>query len=456
MRSVEALRRRVPRGPFARSVLTLAAGTGLAQVIVVLSAPVLTRLYSPADYGLFSVATSIMSILIAVTCLRYEFSLPLPREDETAANLLALAFLVNLAMSLVAFVALWLTGGWIESVLGAGALGPWIVLIALGQFGGGAVSILGTWAIRTKTFSEIAAMRMTQAIALVTVQVTLGVAGFGIPGLLAGDVAGRISGSGRLARSAWRTNAAAFRRVSRAGMAAGARRYVRFPLFSSPSALLNVLGLRLPLLAIVALFDASAAGRYALADRVSSIPLTLVAGAVAQVYLGEAAQGAREHPAEVRGLFVRTTVSLTRMAIVPAIVLAGLAPMLAGPVLGSAWTETGVFIAVLVPMYFVTFIATATGETLYVLERQDLQLVREVVRVVLLGGAVPLAAVLHLSIVGAIAMLSAAGCITYLVYGSISWYAIIRAPSHPHRTQPSAVDQGVAADAGQTVGSSAP
>jgi O-antigen/teichoic acid export membrane protein len=417
-----------PLGEFARAVLTLAAGTGIAQIIVIASSPILTRLYTPADYGVFSVAMAMTTILIAVTCLRYEFAVVLPEADETAANVVALALVVNLVMGAASFVFLALAGASILTVLGAATLGPFVLLVSLGQVGGGAGTTMINWAVRTKTFSEIAALRLAQAAALVTVQVGLGLAGLGTAGLLFGDVAGRISGSSRLARSAWRTNAAAFRRVSWTGIRSVAQRYWRFPVFSSPSALLYALGLQVPLLLLVAYYGAAAGGRYALADRGCSIPLTLVAAAVGQVYLAEAARNARERPEAVRSLFLRTTRSLARMAIGPALLLGLLAPFTAGLVFGSAWSETGLFVAILAPMYFTAFVTTATGDTLYVLERLDLQFVREVARVVLLGGAVPLAAFCGLSTIGAVTVLSVAGFLTYILYGLISWYAIVDAP----------------------------
>jgi hypothetical protein len=83
-------------------------------------------------------------------------------------------------------------------------------------------------------------------------------------------------------------------------------------------------------------------------------------------------------------------------------------------------------------MYFVSFVTTATGEVLYVVERQDLQLLREIIRLSLLGGAIPLAAALELPALAAVAVLSAAGCLTYVLYGLISWYAL----RHHHLPEP--------------------
>ena len=438
MRIADRVRSRLPHGDFGRGVVTLVAGTGLAQIIVIASSPIFTRLYSPADYGAYAVALSILSILISVTCLRYEFAIPLPEDDVVAAHVLALSLLIAAGMSLASGIVLWLVGPWLFAMVGATVLSPYALLLSLGQFGGGVVSAFTNWAIRTKTFSQIAATRLTQSGTLVSVQIALGIAGFGAIGLLIGDVAGRISGSSRLARAAWRSNASSFRQVSRMGVLAAAQRYRRFPIFSSGSALLANVGVQMPVLFMVAFYGTTVGGQFALAQRVGAIPITLVAAAVGQVFIADAARLAHDEPKAVRTLFGRTTRNLARLAIGPAGLVAILAPILAGPVLGANWAETGVFVAILVPSFYLEFVMAATGDLLYVLERQDLHLAREILRFCLIGGAVPLAATVGLPPTGAVMVVSAAGCLTYGLYGLISWRAIVR---HRGRT-PTVADEG--------------
>ena len=438
---VGRLRRFLPQGEFGRGILTLVGGTGAAMVVVTACSPILTRLYSPSDFGIYAVATSILAILITVTCLRYEFAIPLPATDVAAANLLALAVITAVVVSLASGVVLWLAGPWLLALFGAPGLGPYVPLLTIGQLGGGIVSVFTNWAVRTKTFSEIALNRLTQSGTLVAVQIGLGIVGLGTGGLLVGDVAGRAAGSSRLARVAWRSDAASFRRVSRAGILFAAQRYRRFPALSAPSALLNTLAMQSPLLLIVALYGADVGGQYALADRLCSLPLTLVAGAVGQVFVSMTARLAREQPAALRTRFARTTRSLARVAIGPAIVLAVVAPVLAGAVFGQAWGEAGLFVTILTPMYYLTFVASPTGEILNILERQRLLLGREVLRFGLLGGAIPFAAMMHLPPVGAIAALSLAGCLTYSLYGLISWRAIVTYQAQPQLTPTTDVGQ---------------
>lgn len=424
MTFVRRIHNRVTRGDFSRNVATVVAGTGLAQLVMILTSPILTRLYAPSDYGTWAVATSILSVLITISCLRYEYAIPLPVSDVEAANILALSLLINLVFSLCVGVALWLTGGLILAALGASALSPYWFLISIGQVGGGVVSVFINWAVRTKTFTEIAATRLLQSVSLVGVQVSLGLLGAGAVGLLAGDAAGRAAGSSRLARSAWRSDAAAFRQVSRVGIRAAAGRYRRFPIYSNASALLATLGAQVPVLMLVVGYGTETGGLFALAARVSAIPLTLIAGAVGQVFVAEAARLARWDSSELRNLFALTTIKLAKVAIVPSVAVGLVAPILAGPVFGGAWGDAGLFMAILVASYFMEFVVGATGDVLYVVERQDLQLLREVIRFAMLAGAVPVALWLGLPALSAVALLSGAGVVTYGLYGAITWVAV--------------------------------
>ena len=100
--------RLLPRASFARSVGVLAGGTAVAQGIGVLALPLITRLYTPEDFSVLAVFSSIVAIVSVAACLRLEIAIPLPETDEDAANLLALALIFCTVASLAACIAIWL------------------------------------------------------------------------------------------------------------------------------------------------------------------------------------------------------------------------------------------------------------------------------------------------------------------------------------------------------------
>jgi O-antigen/teichoic acid export membrane protein len=434
MHVIRRWRSLLPRGELQRGLVALVGGATFAQALIVASAPIVTRLYSPSEVGVYSVASSLLSVLTVVTCLRYEWSIPLPESDVAAANALSLCLLISAALSILVGIVLWTAGEPLVGLVGASVLRPYVLLIMLGQAGGGVALAFTNWAIRTRAFSEIAATDLTQSATQAVAQVGLGLAHMGAIGLFVGAIAGIFTAATRLSRAAWHTHASAFRGVSWSGIRFAASRYRRFPIFSSGSALINGLGEQAPLLLLVAIYGTSVGGHFALAVRVSALPVSLIAGAVSQVYVSETARLAREDPAGLRAVFGRTIRSLALAAIGPFALLAVVAPLLAGPVFGGAWAIAGVYVALLVPMYYLQLVTSPTGGTLDVLERQDLHLTREVLRLCFVGVAALAADALHLTPVVAVGVFGVAGCLTYTVYGLASWQAIVSAPARRARS----------------------
>ena len=66
--------------PLLRATLTLMAGGALAQALPLLLGPLLTRLYSPTQFGLYHLFAAVAANVAVVACARYEHALPLAQR----------------------------------------------------------------------------------------------------------------------------------------------------------------------------------------------------------------------------------------------------------------------------------------------------------------------------------------------------------------------------------------
>lgn len=89
------LKARLGQGGFARNVATLAGGAAVAQFLPVLFTPLLTRLYSPADFGVLTQFVAWLSNLVVIATWRYDMAVVLPEEEADAMRLMVLALLFN-------------------------------------------------------------------------------------------------------------------------------------------------------------------------------------------------------------------------------------------------------------------------------------------------------------------------------------------------------------------------
>ena len=168
------------RGGFVRSVMVLVSGTALAHGITAAAMPILSRLYSPADFGLLAVFSACLGIVSAVACLRFELAIAL-------ADLLWLSVLCCLVISAVLALPALLAPAAVAHSLGQPALAPFVGLLPLGFLLAGCYSALQFWHVREKHFGWLAKTRIGQSAGSAGAQIGMGVASAGPIGLLIGQ-----------------------------------------------------------------------------------------------------------------------------------------------------------------------------------------------------------------------------------------------------------------------------
>lgn len=398
----------------ARSIATMAAGASLAQVVAVMAAPVLTRLYSPAQFGVYGLATSAVGIASVVATLRYEQAIPLPEADADGAALAIAASIIAVLVAIVAGVAVFATVSWFgpDQQLNSLTLG---VCVAMSVWGIGWGQVAGALAARTRDSRAVSSIRVAQVSAVAAAQIGLGMSWLSF-GLIAGDSAGRTVGlvgaAGIVRRWASAMNRARRLEKIRTVMV----RYRRFPLVGSWSALINMITLQAPMLGVLAIYGATSGGAFVLVQRVATLPIAVVGVAVSQGYLMEVVAAGQDR---LTSLQVQYDSIERRLFVVgtPIAVLAVLLGPMAFPILfGSEWTMAGAILAISAPLYLAQLVTSPAGVTLDVLERQDLHAIRELIRLALVLGTLVGCAFLRPSLEVCTGALTVAGVVGYVVY----------------------------------------
>ena len=409
---------------FRLKVLQVAGGSAVAQALLVLAAPALTRLYTPADFGVLAVYMSLLALLVVLASLRYEFALPIADDEGDAIHLLAVCLVLVATTTALAALLLFLLRDRVLAWTATPGLRPYLGLVPLGVLGMGCYQVFTCWAIRKGGYARIARTRVTQSLTQVGLQLGLGALVRGPLGLLVGHAAGRTNGTRALAMLDWRHDWACLRQVRLARMWQVTVRFRRFPWLSSGSALMNACNLRLPALLLAVAFGPAVAGCFILAQRVFALPSSVIGEAVAQVYFGEFAQQAQRDRHGLMVLFRGTVRRMFLLGLPLMLGAMGAGRYLFPLVFGRDWREAGIFVVALAPMALAQFTAACADTTLMVLERQDLALYRELLRSGLLLSGILVAARLHWAPRPAIFLFGATGTLAYAVYGLVTWYAI--------------------------------
>lgn len=363
----------LPKSGFARGVGVLVGGTAGAQILLVLAAPVLTRLYTPEDFGLLAVYASLLALIGVLASLRYELAIPLPEDDQEAANVAVLCLVLVAVSSLLTGLLVAFLGQPIAHTLGVPQLADYLWLLPVGVLLNGVYNVFNYWSIRTKRFTTIAGTKLRQAVATLAIQLTAFKLG-GIA-LLVAQIAGQGVGTTSLARPA--LSKPEFKQVSSEGIKQVAIRYQRFPKFSTWASLVNTAGHQLPPILFAAFFTVGAAGLYALAHRILTLPTTLIGGAIGDVFFSHAADAHREN--RLGELYLKLQDTLIQIGLPPAMILVVAGSDLFALVFGEAWREAGVFSQWLAISIFAGFVVSPLSQVFIVLEKQKTGLILQTV-----------------------------------------------------------------------------
>jgi len=372
----------LPHGRFARGAAVLAGSNALGQVLALAASPLLTRLYTPADFGVLAVYMSITTILGVVLALRYELAISLPdaHRDATAVLMLSLGF-VGLN-TLIGLVAVLFFRDAIAGLFNSPSLAPLLLLLPASILLLGAFTVFRFWCIRTGAFGPVGRARLWQVLASLAVQL-LG-APLGAVALIAGQVANQGAGTVTLGRIARRDGALA--PVTRADLRRVLVRYRHFPLISSWAALLNRISAQMPTMLFAVYFGPVPAGLYALAARVLNTPAAVVSGAVASAFLSSASEKARA--GTLAGLVRKAHETLCALSMPSLVLIAIVSPDVFSVAFGVEWTAAGDLARWLALLVYFSMVASPLTMLFPVLERQMEDLVFQLVVFALRTGAI--------------------------------------------------------------------
>ncbi len=411
-------------GSFARSVLTLTTGTTVANLVPVAVAPILARLYGPAELGLFALYSSLAAVLGVAATGRYEMAIVLPADDQDALELLGLSLSLAGAVALATAMVVLLFGGAIVWALHAPMLAPWLLFLPLGVLLFGTTQALGNWLNRRKAYRRLSTARILQALATALLAIRLADPARGAGGLVMSAVAGQALGVLWLALVVWSSVGFTGLRFTRAGMERTARTYREFPRINALHAVLDNLATSAMLVVLAHSFSPVVVGHYSMVMRVLTAPAAFIGSAISQVFYQRAAE-THNRGGDLRAL-VRLLLRRTVWIALPGALLL----LLAGPPLfrfafGPAWDAAGQYAQILAPYTFFSFIAAPLAFVPLVLGRQAQAFV-----VSTTGNALALACIVWGGIAGSPVI--AFGALTILVsayfVAYIAWILRLAAP----------------------------
>lgn len=363
------------KSEFLSNTATLIGGAGIAQALPLLFAPLISRLFTAADFSVFGVFVAVYSIMGAVISLKYDLAIMLPKEDNKAKNLVFLCLLNSLFLTFLVFVFLLVFKNLVVGFLGNSSLNNLILLVPFAALFLSINSILIVWYNRNKQYKTIATNKIFRNSSLTASNIALGFAKTSHFGL----IISQIISDGIAAvyylftyyknalNSSFTFNFKEIKQI--------AKEYSRFPKFTLPSAFIDAFSAQIPILMIAALFSDSLSGGYFFAYRILAIPIALIGAAYSQTFYQKFVGFINNFEFRSALVFLQKSwVLLAGIILIPALVILFKGEFVFSLVFGNEWIESGKIASLLIIYIMFAFVSSPTSSTYIALGMQKYNL----------------------------------------------------------------------------------
>jgi len=399
---------------FNKNILTLIKGNSFAQIFPLLLSPILTRLYSPSEFGVFALFISLSMILGTITAGRYDLTIMLPKKDDSAINLFILGFLITCILSIVLFIFIFLYYDSLTRLFLLKNIDFPFLLLPIMVFLIGLFNLLNYLNTRMQYFKSISNSLILKSVSIVSLQLILSFFKFGSFGLILGQVIGQFVSNMLLLKKVFKEKVLSPNKMDIVKMIALGKRYISFPKFSMVASLFNTTSYHLTSLMISILFNISTLGFYSLTQKVLSAPSSFIGTAISQVFFRELTID-KQKKVNIESKFFNMLKKLFFISIPFLIFLFYIIEDLFAFIFGESWRIAGTFALIVLPFFYIKFIVSIISVVLIVYEKQKVEVIWQGFLITITLIIMLISFYLHMSFENTLILLSLSWSIHYLI-----------------------------------------
>lgn len=330
----------------------------IAQAIGIVIYPILTRLYSPEDFGLLNLFVSIGGVLVLLSTLEWYNAVVLPKQDKEAQAVVHLSF-ASIGVLTVLLVLTVPFAKPIANLFKEPQLASYYWLLPVYVLLMGAWNVLNYWYIRKKAYTRISGYQISQS--LFSAGYKTGFAFLpACGGLIYASILSPLCSMVLSLVSAGRKLLSPLLSIDKAACRQAALRYANFPKYSTPRALLNNIVGQLPVLVLTPLFGTRLVGFWGMALMLSFVPINTISRALYQVFFQQTSE--QVNAGVSIAPFYRRFTLWTVVTVIPFFILLWFfLPAMTAWLLGAEWQTTGEYIRWMLPWLACSVLCGSTG-----------------------------------------------------------------------------------------------
>ena len=357
---------------FGTNVLKLLSSKIASQAISFITAPIIARIFLPEHFGTVQLFSSISGVIVVISCLRYELSIPLGRDKNEVIASFVISIISALAIALLSFVAVLILKAKVAVWLKSPELEAFLWFLPLTVLLGGIGNAIRYYASRSGKFGAMAWADFGSIAGNMLLTILFGlIFGASAMFLFIGQITGMVLSililfiflSREFLSEAKTVN------LSLRDIWEVAKYHKKFPIYSTWSGLFNSTSMQLPPIILGAYFSTTVVGYYSLGQRFVGLPMSLLGGSIAQVFFPSAAKEYNE-TGKLTNIVNSTFKRLVQIGIFPFMILGFFGGPLFGFVFGNNWVEAGVYAQILSIYVLFQFISSPLSTVFSIYNRQ--------------------------------------------------------------------------------------
>lgn len=353
-----------------KSVGTVFSGAVVAQLIPIIGSLFIVRLYTTSAFGLYSAWLAIVYIFGVIFSLRFDHALAIESDGEkrnvavvaVVTNIIITAVIVSVILTMLTNLNLKLFDEY--DPLLVVMLGPASALLALNVLWQG-------WAAADGEYRNLNYFRIAFSSLSIVFQIGVGLFFSSELILAASHIFGLFISflfALYFKPVCFKFSVTEIRRV----ISFWVRRR-NFLIYSLPADLINVSSAQLPVLIVTSRFGPEVGGVLALTMRVLGAPIGILGKAVLDVFKRYAAQE-HKNTGQCRFIYIKTFKILAVGSLFFCVCVWLVGEHFFRYSFGHDWADAGIYAIWLLPMFALRFIASPLSYTIYIVEKQDLDL----------------------------------------------------------------------------------
>lgn len=386
--------------------------SGIAQVILIITTPIITRLYSPTEFGEFTIFSNIAMILIPIINARYDLLIVNTKNDRSANILSQISFLISLLILLILIpifaISAWLYPNFILD----------FIFIIIMLFLVSLTNIFTNYLNKERKYKVLSLINVFRAGSMALLQIIFGLLALGSLGLIIGFSLSYIAGI-TLGYKTFKKhfNIVRDKEETKALFVENKNQLV----YSTPSILLNSLSFSVVVFFIGILYTNTEVGIYGMAIRVLGIPVTIISLGLSKIFMQQANDYYIEY-GNFRNLLLKFSSILVIVSIILYVPLYLFSEELVNILLGHSWVDAITVIKIVIPLFVIRLIVSTVSLSVIVLQKQQLELILQALFLIGTTATFVISKMLNLTFLNFVSINTVVLIVSYMIFFIALYY----------------------------------